>query len=104
MCSSDLTALRLTADGKVLAYSGDTEWTDALIAVAAGADLFMVECYDYSRALKGHMNFATLKAKRGLLTARQIMITHMNPTMLARTGDAVAEGFLVAADGLGLEV
>jgi len=28
----------------------------------------------------------------------------MNPTMLARTAEAAAEGFLVAADGLVLEV
>ena len=31
-------ALRIEIDGKVIAYSGDTEWTDALIAVADGAD------------------------------------------------------------------
>ena len=47
------TALRLS-DGKALfAYSGDTEWVDALVAVADGADLFIVECYGYSGPYAG---------------------------------------------------
>jgi ribonuclease BN (tRNA processing enzyme) len=98
------TAVRLTAGGRVLSYSGDTEWTDALLGIADGADLFMLECYDYSRELPGHMNFARLKQNRDRLRARRIMLTHMNPTMLARCDEARAEGFLVAADGLAIEV
>jgi ribonuclease BN (tRNA processing enzyme) len=94
------TAVRLSRGGKVLGYSGDTEWTDALIGIADGADLFIMECYDYSRDLTGHSSFATIRRKRGLLRVRQIMLTHMNPTMLQRTAEAVAEGFLVAEDGL----
>ena len=31
------------------------------------------------------------------------MLTHMNPTMLARTGEARAAGVLVAEDGLAME-
>ena len=50
--------MRLARGGKVLSYSGDTEWTDALIPIADGADLFIIECYDYSRDVTGHMNFA----------------------------------------------
>jgi ribonuclease BN (tRNA processing enzyme) len=98
------TAVRLTHDGKVLSYSGDTEWTDALIPVADAADLFIVECYDYARDLTGHMSFATLKRKRAVLRARRIMLTHMNPTMLARREEARAAGLLVAEDGLVLEI
>jgi ribonuclease BN (tRNA processing enzyme) len=98
------TAVRLTQDGRVLSYSGDTEWTDALIAIADGADLFVIECYDYSRELTGHMNFATLKRKRAELRAKRIMLTHMNPTMLARLDEARAEGLMVADDGLVVEI
>jgi ribonuclease BN (tRNA processing enzyme) len=98
------TAVRLTAAGKVLSYSGDTEWTDALVPVADGADLFIIECYDYSRDLPGHMNFATLRQKRAALRARRIMLTHMNPTMLARLDEARGEGLLVADDGLVVEI
>jgi ribonuclease BN (tRNA processing enzyme) len=98
------TAVRLSDGGKTLAYSGDTEWTDALISIADGADLFIVECYDYSRSLPGHTNFATLKEKKSSLRAGRIMITHMNPGMLAKQDEARAAGFLIAEDGLSLEV
>ena len=98
------TAVRLTVDGKTLAYSGDTEWTDALIPIADGADLFIMECYDYSRDLPGHTSFATLKEKRASLKAKRIMVTHMNPTMLQRQEEAHAVGFIVAEDGLVVEI
>jgi len=98
------TALRL-ADGRaVLAYSGDTEWTDALLPIAAGADLFIVECYEGARPVTGHITWDVLKTKLAALEARRIMITHMNPTMLARIADAKALGVLVAEDGLALDV
>ena len=98
------TAVRLMRDRKVLSYSGDTEWTDALIPIADGADLFIIECYDYARKLPGHMNFAKLREKRADLRARRIMLTHMNPTMLAKIEEARADGLLVAEDGLVLEI
>jgi ribonuclease BN (tRNA processing enzyme) len=98
------TAVRLARGGKVLSYSGDTEWTDALIPIADGADLFIAECYDRSRDLPGHMNFERLKQKRAALRARSIMLTHMNPTMLACRDEARGEGFLVAEDGLRIDL
>ena len=98
------TAVRLMRDGKVLSYSGDTEWTDALIPIADGADLFIIECYDYARKLPGHMNFSKLREKRVELRVKRIMLTHMNSTMLAKADEARADGLLVAEDGLVLEV
>jgi ribonuclease BN (tRNA processing enzyme) len=98
------TAVRLARGGKVLGYSGDTEWTDALPGIADGADLLIIECYDYSRDLPGHMSFAKLRRQRTALRARRIMLTHMNPTMLARLDEARAEGFEVADDGLVVEI
>ncbi len=94
------TGVRIFAGGRTLAYSGDTEWTDALIPLAAGADCFVMECYDYDRELSGHMNFLKLKEKRPQIDAKRVIITHMNPTMLARIDEAKAAGFLVAHDGL----
>ena len=41
---------------------------------------------------------------RGELRAKRIMISHMNPTMLARLDEARAEGLLVAEDGLCIEI
>lgn len=98
------TAVRLATGGKTLAYSGDTQWVDALLGVASGADLYITECYDYARELTGHMNWTTLTSKLPLLKARKIMLTHMNPSMLAKVGEAKAAGVLVAEDGLVMDV
>jgi ribonuclease BN (tRNA processing enzyme) len=98
------TAVRLSRGGKVLSYSGDTEWTDALIPIGGGADLLIIECYDRVRDLPGHMNFERLKRERAALRARSIMLTHMNPTMLACRDEARREGFLVAEDGLRIDL
>ncbi len=98
------TAVRIADGAKTLVYSGDTQWTDALIKIAAGADLFICECYDYDRDLSSHINWAHLKTKLPQFNARRIMLTHMNPSMLAKTTEARAAGLLVAEDGLTLEL
>ena len=38
-------AYRIEAEGRIIAYSADTEWTEALVAVARDADLFIAEAY-----------------------------------------------------------
>lgn len=93
------TALRLSDGDKVFAYSGDTEWTDALLPIARDADLFICECYGYSGKLSGHMVWDVLHARVGDLGARKLMLTHMGPTMLAHVDEALAAGALVAEDG-----
>jgi hypothetical protein len=45
-----------------------------------------------------------LKQKRASLNAKRIMVTHMNPTMLARQDEARAAGFVIAEDGLVVDV
>jgi ribonuclease BN (tRNA processing enzyme) len=97
------TALRLTDGGTIFAYSGDTEWTDALLAIARGADLFVCECCAYAGKLTGHMTWESLKTNLSALGAKRTMITHMNPTMLAKTDEARRVGVLVAEDGMELE-
>ncbi len=101
---SPSTGVRVS-DGKTLfAYSGDSQWTEALLPIADGADLFIVECYDYDREITGHMNWKTLKSRLPDLKSKRVMLTHMNPTMLAKTGEAKEAGVLVAEDGLVLDL
>lgn len=94
------TALRLSDGNKVFAYSGDTEWTDALLPIAAQADLFVCECYAFVGKLTGHMSWEILRARLPDLHAQRIMLTHMNPTMLARLDEVMDDGVMLAADGL----
>src|SRR5436305_423309 len=48
-------AYRIEAQGRVIAYSGDTEWTEALIPAGRDADLFICEAYYYDRIVKNHL-------------------------------------------------
>jgi ribonuclease BN (tRNA processing enzyme) len=97
------TALRLSDGGSLFAYSGDTEWVEALIGVADEADLFICECYGYAGRLTGHLTWEILKARLPDLRARKIMLTHMNPTVLARLDEVRGAGVLAAEDGLVME-
>jgi ribonuclease BN (tRNA processing enzyme) len=98
------TAVRISDGDKVFAYSGDTEWTDALYGIADGADLFITECYGYAGASRGHLSWEILKPKLPELRAHRIMLTHMNPSMLAKTEEARAAGLMIAEDGMVIEI
>jgi ribonuclease BN (tRNA processing enzyme) len=89
-------ALRVTYGGKVITYSGDTDWTDALIAAATGADLFVCEAYFFDKKVPNHLDYRTLTERRAELRCGRIVITHMSADMLARL-DGVE--FEAAADG-----
>jgi len=89
--------LRIAVAGRVLAFSGDTEWTDALIDLSSGADLFVCECSGYASAPPQHLDYVTLERHRSALTCRRLILTHMGEEMLAR---AAAGGLDAACDGL----
>jgi ribonuclease BN (tRNA processing enzyme) len=100
-CGAPPFALRLEADGKVLAYSGDTEWTDALVPTARGADLFVCEASTYERKIKQHMDFMTLLAHLPEIGPKRLMITHMGPDMVDRPAP---KGCDKAEDGMAVEI
>ena len=98
-------ALRLERDGKVLSYSGDTEWVDALIACSTGADLFITECYSFDEIkIPYHLNWQVLSEKLDDLAAKRIMLTHMNLNMLAAVEEVARADVLVAHDGRVIEL
>jgi ribonuclease BN (tRNA processing enzyme) len=98
------TAVRLSDGRRTLAYSGDTEWTEALLPIANGADLFIVECYEHARATTGHMTWTVLKPRIPDFHAARTIITHMNAAMLAALPEVRSAGVLIAEDGLVVEV
>jgi ribonuclease BN (tRNA processing enzyme) len=93
------TAVRVCDGSATLAYSGDTEWTQALLPIADGADLLIIECSAYAGRISYHLSWEILRPRLPELRARRIMITHMNPTALAHLDEFRAAGVLVAADG-----
>jgi len=89
--------LRVELSGRLLAFSGDTEWTDALVALAADADLFVCECFGFDHAPPHHLDFQTLRRHRPALTCRRLLLTHMGDDMLRRASSLDVEA---ADDGL----
>ncbi|MDA1121008.1 MAG: MBL fold metallo-hydrolase [Bacteroidetes bacterium] len=89
--------LRIELGGKTIAYSGDTEWTNSLISLADGADLFIVECYNRKGLMKFHMNYDDLITNRSQLNCPQVMLTHLGDDMLKFSRDAAFE---VCEDGM----
>ena len=95
---------RIGHAGKALAYSGDTGWTPALVELAAGADLLLVECSGGLDPLPYHLDWATLRDKRMALAARRIVLTHMSEAARAFADDMRDRGFEPADEGLVFEI
>jgi ribonuclease BN (tRNA processing enzyme) len=92
-------AYRIEAEGRTIAYSADTEWTDALIPAARDADLFICEAYYYDRIVKNHLSLSTLEQHLSLIAPKKLVLTHMSDEMLARIGSlphtAASDGMVV---------
>jgi len=94
-------ALRFSLEDKILVYSGDSQWTDALIAASDNADLFICECFGFEQQVPYHLDYATLREQRPRLSAKRIVLTHMGDEMLARLDDVEME---TAHDGLEIDL
>jgi ribonuclease BN (tRNA processing enzyme) len=98
-CGSPATAVRIEAGGKAFVHSGDTEWTEALPAIARGADLVFLECFA-REATSPHLDYTQLLDKRDLFDAKRLILTHMGPTMLDYRDQVNRQLFELAEDGL----
>ena len=94
-------ALRIEVDGRVVTYSGDTEWVESLVPAAAAADLFIVEAYFYEKKVKYHLDYATLRGRLAEIGAKRVILTHMSAEMLARRAEVNLD---CAEDGLAISV
>jgi ribonuclease BN (tRNA processing enzyme) len=94
-------AYRIEAEGRVIAYSADTEWTDTLVPLAHGSDLFIAEAYTYDRIVKNHLSLATLEAHLVEIAAKRLILTHMSDDMLGRLN---ALQHTAAHDGMLVEI
>jgi ribonuclease BN (tRNA processing enzyme) len=76
-------ALRVSRAGRVIAYSGDTEWVPVLADVARNADLFICKAHTYETRLKYHLSYGEIHSQRSELSARRMVLTHPEPELLA---------------------
>ena len=93
-------ALRIETEGKVLAYSGDTERVDELIPAGRGADLFICEAYFFDKVMKYHIDYTTLARHLPKIGAKRTIVTHMSAELLGRQHEIALEA---AHDGLVVE-
>lgn len=75
--------LRITIGSTTIAYTGDTAWTDALPALAEGADLLIAEAYYRDKPVPYHLRLSDLTEHRDELDAERIVLTHLSEDMLA---------------------
>lgn len=94
-------ALRVDCGGKVIAYSGDTGWTDSLGRAADGADLFICEASFFDKKVPFHVDYETLMEHRAELGCRRLVLTHMSNGVLRRLQDLDVE---TAEDGMRIVV
>jgi ribonuclease BN (tRNA processing enzyme) len=87
---------RVSADGRTLVYSGDTEWTDELARQSEDADLLICECSTFSEKVDFHMSHEELVLKRDDIKARRVLLVHAGNDVLARRSELVFE---LAEDG-----
>ncbi|MFL6791082.1 MAG: MBL fold metallo-hydrolase [Bradyrhizobium sp.] len=92
---------RVEAEGRAIAYTGDTEWTETLIPLARGADLFISEAYTYDRIVKNHLSLKTLEPRLPEINAKRLILTHMSDDMLGRLGSLA---YTAADDGMVVEL
>ena len=92
---------RIEAEGRIIAYSADTEWTETLIPLAREADLFIAEAYYHDKIVKNHLSLTTLEARLPEIKPKRLVLTHMSDDMLGRL-DALQH--VAAHDGMIVEL
>ena len=103
-------SLRVTApDGKSVAFSGDTAMNPQLLVAGDGADLFVAECSALVPPIGRHCTWEDWKVILPVLTARRVVLTHLNHRVREKIPDLLAEApgsvdLSFADDGLVFEV
>jgi ribonuclease BN (tRNA processing enzyme) len=97
-------ALRFESGGKVLAFSGDSEWVDSLVDAGKNADLFIMECYQFEGVPRFHMAYKAIAGQFDRIGAKRVLLTHMATAMLNRRGEVTDPRCVLAEDGLVLDV
>jgi ribonuclease BN (tRNA processing enzyme) len=97
VAESDPHGLRVKIDGKLIAYSGDARWSEELVTVARGADLFICESTNFSKSDPAHLSYTELIANRAKLDCGRIILTHLGKESLAHLAEMELEP---AQDGM----
>ena len=92
---------RMVVGGRTIVFSGDTGWTEDLVAHAQGADLFLCECTTYETELHLHLSYPQIARRAAEFGCKRLVLTHLGREPLAHLGDLTIE---CAADGQRIEL
>lgn len=90
-------ALRLSAGGKTLLYSGDSAWTDVFFDLSRDVDLFICECTYFETRLGIHVSYPEIAEKVPRLGCRRLVLSHLGSEPLRRRKEITLE---CAEDGM----
>jgi ribonuclease BN (tRNA processing enzyme) len=101
-------AYRLECGGRALVYSGDTDWSDSLIELARGADLFILEAANPFK-VPGHLTPQEAGSLASRANVPRLVLNHIYPPgddvdLVAECRHTFAGEISRAEDGLRLLV
>ena len=104
-------AYRIEAEGKTLVYSGDTNYSEAVIELARDADALIIECAlpDEQSKRSGHLTPPEVIEIANKSGARRIIVTHLYPvcdemSVVERIRKSVRAEVIEARDLLQIEI
>ena len=89
--------LLVETGGRRILYSGDTGWTEYLVARSQGVDLFICECCYFETRRPFHLDYPRLAENRARFGAKRMVLTHLGAEVHARRDEIDME---LADDGV----
>jgi ribonuclease BN (tRNA processing enzyme) len=83
--------LGMRFDRHSMLYSGDTGWTDDLIAHSEGTDLFICECCYFETRLPIHLDYPRIWENHQRFGTSRLILTHLGREVLARSSQIELE-------------
>ena len=91
--------IRIEDGGKTAVFSGDTEYTPALVGLASQADLLVVECSNPEEKVEGHMNLPAILPLIREARPRRVILSHLYASWEGFSG-ALPAPLMLGEDGL----
>ncbi len=95
--------VRIEERGKSVVFSGDTDYSPALAALAAHTDLLVVECFFPEQKVRGHLNLSALLSIVREAKPKRVIMSHLAPVWEEFRGVLPAP-LLLGEDGLSLDL
>jgi ribonuclease BN (tRNA processing enzyme) len=93
--------MRVGLAGRVILYSGDSGWTEALVDRSRNTNLFICECSYFETRKPFHLDYPRLAENRARFQTDRMILTHLGREVFARRNEVEIE---MASDGMVVEL